>query len=83
MGIESYSLSIRFIIRAGLPPTTTLSGIPFVTTVPEATTTLFPIVTPGLITARPPIQTLSPIVTGFPYSFPEFHSSGLSGCVAV
>lgn len=57
---------------AGLPPTTTLSGIFFVTTEPDAITTLLPMVTPGLITDFPPIQTLSPIDTGFLYYFPEF-----------
>ena len=51
---------------------TTLSGTSLVTTEPEAMTTLFPTVTPGLITTRPPIQTLSPIVTGLPNSKPEF-----------
>lgn len=54
--------------RAGLPPTTTLFGTSLVTTAPLATTTLSPIVIPGLIMARPPIQTLSPIVTGLPKS---------------
>lgn len=41
-----------------------LSGISFVTTLPAPITTLFPIVTPGIIIAPPPIQTLSPIITG-------------------
>ena len=54
-------------IFAGFPPTTAQSGTSFVTTAPEATTALFPIVIPGLMMALPPIQTLSPIVTGFPY----------------
>lgn len=55
-------------MQAGLPPTTTLSGPSLVTTAPLATTTLSPIAIPGLIMARPPIQTLSPIVTGLPKS---------------
>ena len=42
----------------------TLSGIFFVTTLPAPITTLFPIVTPGMIMAPPPIHTLSPIITG-------------------
>ncbi|MBG9792475.1 hypothetical protein ABD76_08170 [Paenibacillus dendritiformis] len=63
-------------MRAGLPPPTTLSGTSFVTTAPDATTTLLPIVTPGLMTARPPIQTRSPIVTGLPNSAPELRSIG-------
>jgi hypothetical protein len=58
------------ITLAGLPPTIVLSGTSFVTTASEATTTLLPIVTPGLMTARPPIHTLLPIVTGLPYSGP-------------
>lgn len=56
-------------MQAGLPPTTTLSGPSLVTTAPLATTTLSPIVIPGLIMARPPIQTLSPIVTRNPHQF--------------
>ena len=42
---------ISFNTFAGLPPITTLSPKLFVTTAPEATTTLLPRVTPGLITA--------------------------------
>ena len=49
---------------AGTPATRVLSGISFVTTAPEAITTLFPIVTPGVIVTLPPIQTSSPIFTG-------------------
>ncbi len=63
-----------FIIFAGFPPTTTLLGTSFVTTAPDAITALSPIVTPGLIIALPPIHTLSPIVTGFPYSDPLIRS---------
>lgn len=76
--------SIYLMIFAGFPPITTQSGTSFVTTAPEATTALFPIVIPGLMMALPPIQTLSPIVTGFPYSTPELRSngsSGLCGCI--
>lgn len=38
-----------------------------------------PIVTPGFITARPPIQTSSPIDTGSPYSSPWVRSTQSSG----
>lgn len=38
---DSYSL--YFIILAGIPATTTLSGMSFVTTAPAATVTLLPI----------------------------------------
>ncbi|EAL16961.1 hypothetical protein protein [Bacillus cereus G9241] len=75
--------SIVLITLAGLPPTTTLLGTSFVTTAPEAITALSPIETPGLIIAPPPTQTLLPIFTGFPYSLPEFRSTGCKGCVAV
>ncbi len=51
-------------IRAGFPATTTLPGNDFVTTEAAATTVLSPIVTPGSIVTPPPIQTLSPMVTG-------------------
>src|SRR5699024_9643347 len=74
---------ISLITRAGFPPTTTFAGTFFVTTAPDAITALSPTVTPGLITARPPIQTLFPIVTGLPNSFPAFRSTGSRGCVAV
>lgn len=52
-------------ICAGLPPTTVLAGTSLVTTAPEAMTAISPMVTPGLITARPPIHTVArPMVTG-------------------
>ena len=67
MLITAYTLlskDILLFIIAGTPATKTLSGIFLVTTLPAATTTLFPIVTPGNMTLRAPTQTLSPIVTG-------------------
>ena len=70
-------------MRAGFPPTTTLLGTSLVTTEPEATTTLSPIVTPGFTKARPSIHTLLPIVTGFANSTPEALSTGSKGWVAV
>ena len=39
-------------------------------------TTLFPICTPGQTTVFPPIHTLSPMVTSFPYSNMELRVSG-------
>src|SRR5699024_11925649 len=49
----------------GFPKASTLSGISLVTTHPAPMVTLFPMVTPGKIIEFPPIQTLSPIVTGW------------------
>ena len=49
---------------AGLPTTTELSGILFVTTLLAPTTTLFPICTPGSIIHPSPIYTLFPILIG-------------------
>ena len=72
---------IFLMILAGFPPTTTLSGTSFVTTAPDAMTALSPIVTPGLIIALPPIHTLSPIVTGFPYSDPLMRSTDQAGAL--
>ena len=43
--------SIFLITFAGLPPTTTLSGTSFVTTLPAATTAFLPMVTPGQMMA--------------------------------
>ena len=57
---------------AGFPPMTTLFPKLLVTTAPEATTTLSPNATPGLITACPPIQQLSPIDIGRANSSPLF-----------
>ena len=71
--------SIRRSTLAGHPPTTVLSGTSLVTTDPDATTTLFPMVIPGLIMERPPIQTLLPMDTGFPFSRPFLRISGSKG----
>ena len=54
--------------RQGFPAATTWLGISWVTTEPEPMTTSSPIVTPGLMTTLPPIQTSEPIVTGLAYS---------------
>ena len=57
-----------------------------VTTLPEPMVTLSPMVTPGKIIEFPPIQTLSPIVTGFvevkyrvPVSFFMIRSDAFDG----
>ncbi len=50
--------------RAGLPATTACAGTSLITTAPADTMLWSPIVTPGWMMARPPIQTLSPIVMG-------------------
>ena len=50
--------------RAGLPATIEYAGTSVVTTAHAETTLPSPIVTPGKMTARPPIHTLSPIEIG-------------------
>ena len=55
--------------RHGFPTAIELAGISFVTTLPEPMTQLSPILTPGLTTVFPPIQTLFPIVIGKAYSY--------------
>lgn len=70
--------SIVLITLAGLPPTTTLLGTSFVTTAPEAITALSPIEIPGLIIA-PAYPNIVTNLTGFPYSLPEFRSTGCKG----
>ena len=63
--MENYkSFSNSRIMRAGTPATSELSGISYVTTDPAATTTLFPMLTPGRIVTFPPIQTSLPIDIG-------------------
>lgn len=59
-----YVQIFRRMTLQGTPQATTLSGISFVTTLPAPITVLFPMVTPGIIIAPPPIQTLFPIRTG-------------------
>ena len=54
--------------RQGLPAATTFAGMSRVTTLPAPTTTLSPMVTPGVTTVLPPNQTLFPMATGWPYS---------------
>ena len=51
-------------ILAGIPPTTAYGGTSFVTTAPAATIEPSPSVTPLVITAPEPIQTLLPILMG-------------------
>lgn len=54
----------RRITRQGLPTANESSGISCVTTLPAPITQRSPIVTPGQITALPPIQQSAPTVTG-------------------
>ena len=55
--LRSIYSSMLHIIEAGLLPTTTLSGIDLVTTLPAVTSTLLPIVTPGIISEQVPMYT--------------------------
>jgi hypothetical protein len=66
-------------MRQGFPAAMTFSGTSFVTMLPEPMIEFFPIVTPGLITALPPIHTLLQIVTGFANSSPRFLVSASIG----
>ncbi|RBP90019.1 hypothetical protein DFO70_110125 [Cytobacillus firmus] len=56
-----------------------ITGTFFTATAPDAITALSPAITPGFITALPPIHTLFPIVIGFAYSLPEFRSEDKAG----
>ena len=84
---EEQALFINFygnrMTRQGFPAASTPAGISRVTTLPAPMTVLSPIVTPGLITVCPPIQTWLPMRTGFPYSSPVARAVGSSGWVAV
>ena len=62
--------------RAGLPTATLLEGISFTTTLPAPMVTLSPMVTPGRIVELPPIQQLSPMVTGSAHSRLVLRSTG-------
>ena len=73
---------ISRITRQGFPAAHTLSGMSFVTKLPVPITTLFPIFTSGRTQQLPPIHTLSPMVTGIPYSKAEFLLSRWMGCPA-
>lgn len=74
---------MSFNFLAGFPPTSVLATTSLVTTEPEAMTALSPIVTPGLIIAPPPIQTLLPILISLPNSAPDILVCASNGCVAV
>jgi len=67
----SFILELYFIILAGLPMTTALSGIFLITMLPAPMVTFFPIFTPISITECVPIQECSPISTGFETVPPE------------
>ena len=68
--------------RHGLPAATTPGSTSFTTTLPAPITEPSPIVTPGQMTAAPPIQASSSTVTGRPSSRPEALSATDVGCVA-
>lgn len=81
---HSYSwLSILFTTFAGLPTAMLSEGMSFTTTLPAPMVTLSPIVTPGRIVTLPPIQQLSPILTGRAHSFLVLRSMGLVEWQAV
>ena len=63
--------------RHGAPTATTRLGMSFVTTLPAPTTEPAPIVTPGMTTALPPIQTSSSTCTGTEYWLPSTTQRGL------
>ena len=65
-----------FTTLQGLPTATQPSGISFTTTLPAPMVTLLPMVTPGRMVTDPPIQTWSPMVTGFAHYLREFLSTG-------
>lgn len=60
--LSIYSFTVH-ITCAGFPPTTTPEGTDWQTTLPAATRTSLPIVTPGIINELLPIYTLLPIST--------------------
>lgn len=62
---QNHSAMSFFNSRAGLPATIVFGGTFAITTAPPATMLPSPTVTPGMIIALWPIQTLSSIVTGF------------------
>ena len=71
------------IILQGLPAANTSEGMSFVTTLPAPITVRSPILTPGQITALPPIQTSSPMAMGLADSRPVARSRKSTGCVTV
>ncbi len=78
----SSSLIVRT-TRAGLPTATTSAGRSRVTTAPEPTTVLAPMVTPGRTIAPPPSHTLSPMVMGLAASHLSRRRPGSTGWVGV
>lgn len=64
----------------GLPAAITSSGMSFAMTLPAPITFLFPMVTPGQMTALPPTQTSSHVVTGFAYSSIESQPVRIQFC---
>lgn len=70
--------------RAGFPKTSVFGGTSDITTAPAATMLPSPMVTPGMIMAARPIQTLSSITTGLTSSSavgePAMRALGSAGC---
>lgn len=62
---------VDFMIRAGFPTATLLSGMSWVTTLPAPMTTLLPIVTPGRITEPAPTNVLLPMRTRPIFVYPR------------
>ena len=80
--IRSSSVTGRM-TRHGLPKAMTPAGMSRVTTLPAPITVPSPIVTPCMTTQLPPIQTLSPMVTGSERMTPALRWSGSRACVTV
>lgn len=77
-----YSVNV-LITFAGTPATKLLFGTSLVTTAPAATTTLLPIVTPGVIVTLPPIYTSLPIVTGSTFAKRSRRPAAVKGWLTV
>lgn len=77
--------------RQGLPTATVLGGMDLTTTLPAPMVLPCPMVTPGRMVVAPPIQTLSPIMTGrenvrqiaWPFPGGMVRSATCVECVAV
>ena len=69
---------IFLITLQGLPAAITPDGISLVTTLPAPITELSPILTPGIIHALPPIQTLFPILIDTVFSIDFSQASQFS-----
>lgn len=72
-----------FMMRAGFPATVAPAGTSLVTTAPAPISASSPTVTPGMMSAPPPIHTFLPILMGRPNSKPWARSAGSRGWSAV